>query len=78
MERSMEPICSHGTRKEGITVADGETDETKKYAVDGIPREYKKGRFTPRKAVSPSPIPYLPCSPHMSVRTTHARKKTKC
>ena len=42
MESSMKPIYSHGTRKEGITVTDGETDETKKYAVDGIPREYKR------------------------------------
>ena len=78
MESSMKPICSHGTRKAGITVAEGESDETKKYAVDGIPREYKKGRFTRKKAVSPSPIPYLPYSPHVSVCTTHARKKTKC
>ena len=77
-ESPMKPIYSHGTRKAGITVAEGESDETKKYAVDGIPREYKKGRFTPRKAVSPSLIPYLSCSPHVSDRTTHALKKTKC
>ena len=57
MERPMKPIYSHGTRKEGITVTDGETDETKKYAVDSIPREYKRGMIRLANSVSPSPIP---------------------
>ena len=73
-----ETFHSHGTRKAGITVAEEESDETKKYAVDGIPREYKNGRFTREKAVSPSPTPYLLCSPHVSDRSAHVRKRTKC
>ena len=55
MERPMQPIHSHGTRKEGITVTDGETNETKKYAVDGIPREYKRSMILAANLVSPSP-----------------------
>ena len=78
MESSRKPIYSHGTRKAGITVAEGESDETKKYAVDGIPREYKNGRFTREKAVSPSPTPYLICSQHVSDRSAHVQKRTKC
>ena len=74
----MKPFLSQREMTEGITAKDEESEETKKYAVDGIPREYKRGRFTPKKAVSPSPIPYLLCSPHVSDRSAHARKRTKC
>ena len=42
MERLIKSNRAHRTRETGITVTDGETDETKKYAVNGIPREYKR------------------------------------
>ena len=63
MESSMKPIYSHGTRKAGITVAEGETDETKKYAVDGIPREYKRSMISLTNSVSPSPHTLLTLLP---------------
>ena len=41
-ESPMEPFSSHGEMTEGITVEGEESVDTKKYAVDGIPREYKR------------------------------------